>query len=318
MSKTGLIYHPNYLKHDTGPGHPERPARLEAIVEGLEKSPLFPDLLLVEPQVASIEAVARNHAPEYIDHVREVCQRGPGLLDSADTAVSRESYQVALLAAGGVLTAVDAVLAGELNNAFCALRPPGHHAEWDQALGFCLFNNVAIAARHILKVHKLPKVLIVDWDVHHGNGTQHAFEDASGVFYFSIHQFPHYPGTGARWEQGRGQGEGTTLNAPMPAGSTDEDYRRVFKEQLLPEALRFDPDFVLISAGFDAHREDPLSAIRLTEEAYGEMTRVVMEIAAHCCKSRLVSVLEGGYHLSVLARSVQRHIAALMDRTEAR
>jgi len=318
MSETGLVYHPDYLKHDTGPGHPERPARLEAILEHLQRGPLFPRLSLIKPQAAPVEAVARNHAREYIEHVKEVCQRGPGLLDSADTAVGSESYRVALLAAGGVLTAVDAVVAGEIDGAFCAVRPPGHHAEWAQAMGFCLFNNVAIAARHIHEVHQLSKVLIVDWDVHHGNGTQHAFEEDPGVFYFSIHQFPHYPGTGAHLERGKGRGEGTTLNVPMPAGSTDEDYLRVFKKQLLPEALRFDPDFVLISAGFDGHREDPLSGIQLTEEAYEEMTRCVMEIAAECCEGRLVSVLEGGYHLSVLARSVEKHIAALMDRTEVR
>jgi acetoin utilization deacetylase AcuC-like enzyme len=305
MSRTGLIYHPDYLKHDTGPGHPERPARLEAIMEHLDRTPLFPQVSLVEPRPASIEAVARNHSPEYINHVREVCERGPALLDAGDTAVGADSYTVALLAAGGVLTAVDAVQAGQLDNAFCAVRPPGHHAERAQAMGFCLFNNVAIAARHIQQEHQLARVLIVDWDVHHGNGTQHAFEDDPEVFYFSIHQFPHYPGTGARWERGRGPGEGTTLNAPMPAGSRDEDYRAVFREQLLPEGLRFRPDFVIISAGFDAHQEDPLSAIHLTDEAYGWMTSTVMEIAATCCDGRLVSVLEGGYHLPSLARTVE-------------
>jgi len=314
MSRTGLVYHGDYLKHDTGPGHPERAARLEAIMEHLRKSPLFPELSLITPQIAPIEAVARNHSREYIEHVREICERGPGLLDSGDTVVSSESYQVALLAVGGVLDAVDAVMAGDLCNAFCAVRPPGHHAEWAQAMGFCLFNNVAIAARHIQQVHQLPKVLIVDWDVHHGNGTQHAFEEDPQVFYFSIHQFPHYPGTGARSERGRGRGQGTILNAPMPAGSTDENYGKIFKEQLLPEAQRFAPDFVLISAGFDAHREDPLSAIGLSDEAYEDMTRRVMDIAAECCQGRLVSVLEGGYYLPALTRCVEKHISVLMER----
>jgi len=316
MFKTGLIYHPDYLKHDTGPGHPERPARLEVILERLRESSLFDHLLSLEPQPAPLQAVARNHAQEYIDHVREVCQRGPGLLDSGDTPVSSESYRVALLAVGGLLTAVDAVMAGKLDNAFCAIRPPGHHAECSHAMGFCLFNNVAIAARHLQQKHKLSKVLIVDWDVHHGNGTQHAFEDDPRVFYFSIHQFPHYPGTGSRAEKGTGRGEGSTLNAPMPASSTHEDYVRVFREQLLPEALRFSPKFVLVSAGFDAHREDPLSAIQLSDETYEEMTRIVMQIAGKCCQGRLVSALEGGYQLPALARCAHRHIATLMDTKE--
>ena len=183
-------------------------------------------------------------------------------------------------------------------------------------MGFCLFNNVAIAARYLQQKHELSRILIVDWDVHHGNGTQHAFEGEPGVFYFSIHQFPHYPGTGSRAEKGTGRGEGTTLNAPMPAGSTHEDYVRVFGEQLLPEALRFNPEFVLVSAGFDAHREDPLSAIQLDDETYQEMTRIVMQIAGQCCQGRLVSALEGGYQLPALARCAQRHIATLMDRKE--
>ncbi len=312
MSQTGLIYHHDYLKHDTGPGHPERPARLKAILEGLKQSSLHSQLCHLKSRMASLEAVARHHDRGYIDHVRQVCLRGPGLLDSADTVVSSESFRTALLAAGGVMAAVDAVLAGHVNNAFCAIRPPGHHAERSQAMGFCLFNNVAIAARYVQQDHHLARVLIVDWDVHHGNGTQHAFQEDPEVFYFSIHQYPHYPGTGSREERGQGRGEGTTLNAPMPAGSGDEDYRGVFQEQLLPEALRFNPDFVFISAGFDAHGQDPLSAIQLSDQAYEDMTRTVMEIAQRCCQGRLVSLLEGGYSLPALARCTQRHIAALM------
>ncbi len=318
MLKTGLIYHPDYLKHGTGPGHFERPERLEAIMQRMEASPLFPQLSLITPRAATVEEIERCHAPEYVQHVREACQRAPGLLDSPDTPVSPESYQVALLSAGGVLTAVDAVMAGEVTNAFCAIRPPGHHAEWAQAMGFCLFNNIAIAARYIQEVHKLSRILIVDWDVHHGNSTQHTFEEDENVFYFSIHQYPLYPGTGVRSERGRGRGLGTTMNAPMNPGSTDEDYLWVFKELFFPEALRFDPDFVLISAGFDAHRQDPISATQITGEAFEKMTRIVMEIAANCCQQRVVSMLEGGYHLPALARSVERHIAALMFRSEVR
>jgi acetoin utilization deacetylase AcuC-like enzyme len=318
MPKTGLVYHPDYLKHDTGPGHFERPARLEAIMERLRESPLFSDILMLTPHEAPIEAITRCHTPEYVEHVREVCQRGWGFLDSPDTPVSPESFHAALLAAGGVLAAVDAVMAGEITNAFCAVRPPGHHAERAQGMGFCLFNNVAIAARNLQQVHRIERVLIVDWDVHHGNATQHAFEEELEVFYFSVHQSPLYPGTGARWERGRGRGEGTTLNAPMGPGSTDEDYLKVFKDLLLPQALNFDPDFVLISAGFDAHRDDPLSATRVTDQGFENMTRIVMEIASDCCQERLVSVLEGGYDLPSLASSVERHVAALMYQSEVR
>ena len=318
MPKTGLIYHPDYLKHDTGPGHFERSERLLAIIDRLRQSPIFQDVVQLQPQPASLEAITRCHPPEYVRHVQEACRRAPILLDSPDTPVSQESYDVALLAAGGVLAAVDAIMAGELNNAFCAVRPPGHHAERAQAMGFCLFNNIAIGARHIQAVHGLSRVLIIDWDVHHGNSTQHLFEEDPDVFYFSIHQSPLYPGTGDRSERGHGPGKGYTLNAPMNPGSTDEDYLRVFKEQLLPEALSFDPDFVLVSAGFDAHHADPISSTRVTGEGFEKMTRLVMEIAASCCEERLVSVLEGGYDLPALARTVERHVAALMYRTEVR
>jgi acetoin utilization deacetylase AcuC-like enzyme len=318
MPKTGLVYHSQYLKHDTGAGHFERPERLVAIMERLHHSPLFSDILQLEPRPAPLEALTRCHTAEYVRHVEEVCRQAPVLLDSPDTPVSRESYEVALLAAGGVLAAVDAVMAKEVTNAFCAVRPPGHHAERAQAMGFCLFNNIAIAARHIQAVHKFSRVLIVDWDVHHGNSTQHIFEEDASVFYFSIHQSPLYPGTGARFERGHGRGEGFTLNAPMNPGSTDGDYVKVFKEELRPAAESFDPDFVLVSAGFDADREDPLSSTQVTGEGFEKMTRLVMEIAADCCQERLVSVLEGGYHLPALARAVERHVAALLYRTEVR
>jgi acetoin utilization deacetylase AcuC-like enzyme len=316
MPTTGLVYHPDYLLHETGPGHFERSARLEAIMGRLQQLPLYGDLVLLEPGEAPLEAITRIHSPGYIAHVQKVCEGGYDFLDSPDTPVSPRSYHAALLAAGGAIMAADAVMSGQVDNAFCALRPPGHHAERSQGMGFCLFNNVAIAARHLQEVHGLSRVLIVDWDVHHGNATQHTFEDDADIFYFSVHQWPLYPGTGARSERGRGPGLGATLNAPMGPGSGDEDYARIFEKELAPAALSFRPEFVLISAGFDAHRNDPLSATRVTERGYYEMTRAVMRIAAQCCAGRVVSMLEGGYDLTALVASVEHHLAALMEPVE--
>jgi len=312
MNTTGLIYHPDYLLHDTGPGHFERSARLEAIMDGLHKSSLYQDLVPIEPRPASLEAIHRVHSPEYVRHVKEVCEGGYEYLDSPDTPVSPQSYHAALLAAGGVLEAVDAVMAGRIDNAFCAVRPPGHHAERSMGMGFCLFNNVAIAARHLQAVHGLTRILVVDWDVHHGNATQHTFEGDKDIFYFSVHQWPLYPGTGARSERGAGAARGATLNAPMGPGSGDEEYLRVMRNELMPAAEAFAPEFVLISAGFDAHQDDPLSATRVSSRGYGRKTRCVMEIASGSCRGRVVSMLEGGYHLPALVESVQEHIAALM------
>jgi acetoin utilization deacetylase AcuC-like enzyme len=202
---------------------------------------------------------------------------------------------------------------GRIDNAFCAVRPPGHHAERSQAMGFCLFNNVAIAARHLQAFHSLSRILVVDLDVHHGNATQHTFENDQDVFYFSVHQWPLYPGTGARSERGTSTARGATLNAPMGPGSGDEEYLRAIRNELAPAAEAFGPQFVLISAGFDAHRDDPLSSTRVTARGYGEMTRCVLQIASRCCQGRVVSMLEGGYHLPALVASVLEHIAALMD-----
>ena len=230
-----------------------------------------------------------------------------------DTLVSSATYEAALLASGAVLQVVDAVAKGRINNGFCAVRPPGHHAERDAAMGFCYFNNVAIAARYAQEVHHFSKIAIVDWDVHHGNGTQHSFESDASVFFFSIHQFPHYPGTGSRREQGIGPGLGTTLNVPVSAGCGDEDYRRIWRRELRPALDQFSPDFIFISAGFDAHRADPLGGILLTEEGFGDLTREVLEIAEdHSC-GRVVSVLEGGYDLEATAAAAATHLQVLME-----
>jgi len=310
--KTGFVYHESYLQHDTGGYHPESPARLKAIVERLERDGVLPKLILIEPTPADLDWIATVHTRQYIEEVKRSCLANMRFLHSPDTIICPRSYDVARLAVGGVLAAIDAVMEGRVKNVFCAIRPPGHHALKSRAMGFCLFNNVAIGARYIQRKYGLSKVLIVDWDVHHGNGTQAIFYDDPTALYFSTHQYPFYPGTGSREERGIGKGEGYTVNVPLPAGSGDEEYVRIFEEILRPKAIQFDPDFILISAGFDPYEDDPIGGMRVTPEGFAELTKIVKEIAEECCEGRLVSVLEGGYNLEGLAESVEAHILALM------
>ena len=312
-AKTGFLFDNIFLEHDTTPNHPEKPERLIAIVDNLKAKNLYSELLQIPVRPIEMEWLQKIHTPEYIEHAAQVCQSGEGYLDSSDNPVSEKSYEAALMAAGSVTSAIDAIMEGKIKNAFCAVRPPGHHAEKDRAMGFCIFNNVAIGANYIQEKYKLPKVLIVDWDVHHGNGTQHFSYDNPDILYFSVHQYPFYPGTGSESEKGAGKGLNYTINCPLPAGSTDSDYLEVFENKLMPAALSFVPDFVLISAGFDSHKDDLLGSMRVTEQGYSQMTRIVKEIAQKCCRSRLVSVLEGGYHLQALASSVEAHIRVLME-----
>jgi acetoin utilization deacetylase AcuC-like enzyme len=227
--------------------------------------------------------------------------------------VSRKSYDAAVTAVGGVLAAVDAVMEGKVRNAFCAVRPPGHHALKEKAMGFCVFNNVAVAARHLLNKHKLAKVLIIDWDVHHGNGTQDEFYEDGRVMYFSTHQAPFYPRSGNADEKGKGPGLGCIFNVPLEAGSGDAVFKKVYEETLKPAALAFKPDFILVSAGFDSARGDLLGRLDLTPVGYSAMTKTVREIADASCKGRVVSMLEGGYNLDALADSVEAHVRALME-----
>ena len=310
---TGFVHHDVYLEHETGPGHPECPQRLVAILNRLKQSGMLDRLTEIEPTAADEKWITAVHAPGYLERIKAQCRQGSGHVDSPDVPVCGRSYEAATVAVGGVLAAIDAVMEGKTSNAFCAVRPPGHHALKDRAMGFCLFNNVAIAARYIQQKHKLSKVLIVDWDVHHGNGTQDVFYDDPTVFYFGIHQYPFYPGSGSAGEKGEGKGLGFTLNVPLPAGSDDRDYREAFEKSLRPAAIEFDPDFVLISAGFDAHENDLLGGMKVTARGFAELTRVVDEIAGQCCEGRLVSVLEGGYGLEGLAASVEAHLRVLMD-----
>lgn len=313
MGKTGLVYHPAYLEHDMGTGHPESPNRLRAIMQRLEQSGTAARLIRIEPRRAEDEWITQIHTPDYLASLQQHApQTGRVSLDP-DTSLSPGSLTAAYLAAGGALAAVDAVMAKQVDHVFCAVRPPGHHAEAGHAMGFCLFNNVAIAARYAQKKHGLQRVLIVDWDVHHGNGTQHSFEDDPSVLFFSVHQYPHYPGSGRASEQGRGEGAGLTINVPMESGAGDDVYRRMFLKSLVPAADDFKPEFVIISAGFDAHKDDPLASMGLTEEGYAELTRIVAGIAARHAHWRILSSLEGGYNLTALAASVDRHVQALIE-----
>jgi acetoin utilization deacetylase AcuC-like enzyme len=313
-SKTGVVYHDLFLDHDTGPGHPERPDRLRAVVNHLKEKNIWNDLHHLLIDSAEEDAVLAVHPPEHLRFVRTACRDGKKLLDDGDTHISRSSCDVALLAAGGALAAADAVMRGLLRNTFCLLRPPGHHAERNRAMGFCLFNTIAITARHIQKTYGVRRIAIVDWDVHHGNGTQEIFYEDPDVLFISTHQVPLWPGTGARDEQGTGRGKGTTMNIPMPPGSGESRYVKAFREEIIPAIERFRPEIILISAGFDAHRDDPLAQIDLTEQSFGILTSLVTETAEKVCDGRLVSLLEGGYNLGALAASVEAHLSVFMQR----
>jgi acetoin utilization deacetylase AcuC-like enzyme len=313
MKPLGLVLDPVFEEHDTGPGHPERPARLHAVRQAIARSGLAAGVQTVEPERADDTLLGLVHDAGHIDRIEQACRRGEGPIDSMDTVVCSDSSRVARLAAGSVVALCRRVVRGESRRGLAAVRPPGHHAERDLAMGFCLFNNVAIAARYLREFEGVGRVMIVDWDVHHGNGTQHVLEEDPDVFYFSVHQSPLYPGTGARSETGRGAGEGATLNCPLPPGTGDEGFLAALRDELVPAADRFRPDFVLVSAGFDAHRDDPLAGLEVSTEAYAEATKIVREVADRWAGGRVVSTLEGGYDLEALAGSVLTHLGAMLD-----
>jgi len=313
MGKTGLVYHPAYLEHDMGAGHPESPDRLRAIMQQLEQSGTAAQLIRITPRKAEDEWITLVHTAKYVATLNRYTPTSGRVSLDPDTSMSAGSLNAAYLAAGGALAAVDAIMSQQVDHVFCAVRPPGHHAEAGRAMGFCLFNNVAIAARYVQKNYGLKRVLIVDWDVHHGNGTQHSFEDDPTILFFSTHQYPHYPGTGCATERGTGAGEGFTINVPMEAGEGDEAYHTIFLKSLVPAADDFKPEFVLISAGFDAHRDDPLASMGLTEAGYADLTGIVAGIAWRHAQGRILSSLEGGYNLNALSASVDAHIKALLQ-----
>ncbi|MBI5365266.1 MAG: histone deacetylase [Planctomycetes bacterium] len=308
--KTGFVTSPLFARHDTGPAHPERAERVAAIERELERSGLLAELDGATAPEAAPDTAKLVHAADYVDAVQRAIARGARVLDEGDTRVSADSWRAGLAATGGALLAVEHVLLGEWKNAFVATRPPGHHAEHAEAMGFCFFNHVAIAAAH-LRAKGVARVAIVDFDVHHGNGTQHLFERDPAVFYASLHQWPLYPGSGLAHERGLGDGEGATLNCPLPPRAGDVEWLAAFDDEVLPALDRFRPQFVLVSAGFDAHADDPLSQTELSDGAYRHLTHGLVDLARRHAKGRLVSLLEGGYDLGALARCARIHVEEL-------
>ena len=312
--KAGLVYDPIYLEHDTG-DHVENSRRLVEAISYLKETGIKEKLTCLPPRPALLEELEMIHTPEYISYVNGKAEKGGGWLDP-DTVMSPKSYEAALYAAGGLLVAVEEVMKGEVDNSFALVRPPGHHAIRDRAMGFCIFNNVAIAAKFALSKFSLNRVLIADFDVHHGNGTQDAFYADPRVLYFSTHQYPFYPGTGWMDETGTGEGEGTTVNFPMAAGWGDEEYLRAFNEVLVPVARRFQPQLILVSAGFDAHWADQLAMMRVTITGFAQMAMILRELAAELCRGRLIFTLEGGYNLRVVSSSIKAVFDVLLGNSE--
>ncbi|MBV6495564.1 MAG: histone deacetylase [Acidobacteria bacterium ACB1] len=310
--KTAFIHHPIYEKHDTGPGHPETAARYRVILDAIKSDEeLWQQLLEITPEKASQGLIQAAHTKEHFRRVENAVENAEGMLD-ADTVVSMRSFDAAMLAAGGACRAVDAVMNGEAKNAFVNVRPPGHHATAQKAMGFCLFNNVAVAARYAQNAFKqVERVAVVDWDVHHGNGTQGIFYDDPSVFFFSMHQYPWYPGTGSRGETGVGRGLGATMNIPLKAATKAGDQRRAFESAIDEIRKKIVPDLIFVSAGFDAHLSDPLGQLCLEDEDFVAMTRVIKEWSDEACEGRVVSVLEGGYDLATLGQTVGAHVAEL-------
>jgi len=311
--RTGLVWDARFADHDTGEGHPENAERLKAIDTELRNADIRNRLAIIAPRKIEEKWILLAHSADYLEIVKQAHRSGAEILPTGDTPFSPKSLETAKLAAGGVLEACDQVMAGNLQNAFSASRPPGHHATRSRGMGFCVFGHVAIAAKYLQEKHGLERILVVDWDVHHGNGTYDILKADPHVFQFQIHQRGIYPGTGSADEKGEGKAVGNTLHVPLPAGAGRREFLRAFEQQLVPAMNKFRPQFILISAGFDAHRDDPLGGLMLTGEDYGDLTRILKKIADRHAEGRIVSVLEGGYHLKALSESVRHHVTALME-----
>jgi len=304
-NEVALFYHPAFLAHDTGT-HPESEGRLRGIVAALQRVGISESQFL-QPEPVNMELLSEVHDSRYVAAVEKVAERGGGYWD-LDTYISPGTYRAAVLAAGAAVEAVDAVMSGS-RAAFALVRPPGHHAMYDAAMGFCIFGNIAVAAHHATRRYGLERVLIVDWDVHHGNGTQDVFYSRSDVLFFSTHQYPFYPGTGTTGEVGEGRGRGYTVNVPLPAGTDDAGHLRVFNEVLVPLARRYRPQLILVSAGYDSHVTDPIGGMAVTTAGFGEMARIVRGLADELCDGKVAAVLEGGYNIQALALSALDTIA---------
>jgi acetoin utilization deacetylase AcuC-like enzyme len=316
MSKrTGFLYDERYQQHLTGYYHPEIPDRLPALYKGIADAGLLEKLTLIKAAPADLKWVKTIHSPDYINRFEKACSAGHNIFDSPDNQMCTATYETALLAVGGVLEAVRQVMEGEIDNAFCAVRPPGHHAEVDRAMGFCYFNNIAIAARYIQIQWNIQRVGIVDFDVHHGNGTQHIFERDPTVFYYSIHQHPTfaYPGTGREFEMGKDAGYGYTKNSPVLPGQGDNEYKQLMQRDLFPAFAEFKPEVILVSSGFDAHIDDDMSDIKLTTEGFSWIIEKIVEMANGYARGRLISILEGGYSINRLPELARNHVEILLN-----
>jgi acetoin utilization deacetylase AcuC-like enzyme len=315
MKKTGLLHDLRYMLHDTGPYHPEMAERVKVIHDGLTADGIMAKLTKIPVVRADMKWIQAVHTKEYIARFEEVCLSGNKVFDYADNQMCTETFETALIAVGGILEAARMVMAGEIDNAFCIVRPPGHHAEVAEAMGFCYFNNVAIAARYLQAKWQIERVGIIDFDVHHGNGTQHIFEQDPTVFYYSIHQHPSFafPGTGREFEEGSGAGFGYTKNSPVLPGKGDKEYMHLMERDLFPAFERFKPQVILVSAGFDAHEDDEMSDINLTTACFSWIMEKIMGMARRYSNGRLISVLEGGYALRRLPELAKNHIEILLN-----
>jgi len=311
MKNLAVIYSEEHVKHSPPFSHPERPERVSSVYNFLKDKNFFSNVDLINPVGATKEDILRVHTYDHYEFVNQSIIKGKNLLDG-DTYIVKDSLTAALLSAGGVIKAVDLVLGNSYKSVFSLMRPPGHHAESKKPMGFCIFNNISIAARYVQDKYNLERIAIIDWDVHHGNGTQEIFYNSSKVFFISLHQYPFYPGTGSENESGNGEGEGFTLNFPLPAGTSGESYFRIFKENIIKALINYNSQLLFISAGFDAHKYDPLANMKLTEDDFADMTKVIKDFADKK-NIKIISVLEGGYNLDALSASVYSHLSVLNE-----